>query len=330
MAEEDSGLSFDNLPRDRVYVAIGTSVNGHADIAESNFRRFLNRESVPVSAALEYPAHAATGHVAIGLRARGHTTTFASACAAGLEAICWGAQSIAQGTASAAVVGGTEAPLSDFILEVFHSVGVLATWAGDPSQASRPFDARRTGLVLAEGAAVVVLEEENQARLRGASVYARVLGSASSTEGAHLRKVDPSGRIVERVIRLAVQQADVALADIDYICAHGNSMRDYDAAETAGIKLAFGTRAWNIPISSIKSMCGQALAASSAMQVVTAVLAIKHGIVPPTINYEEPDPDCDLDYVGNRARIARVRTVLILAHSLAGAHVAMIVGAPPA
>ena len=330
MAEEDSGMSFDGLSADSVHVAIGTSVNGHADVAENNFQRFLRGEGVPVWAALEYPAHAATGHVAIGIRAHGHTTTFASACAAGLEAISWGARSIENGSASTVVAGGTEAPLSEFILEVFHSVGVLASWNRDPSSASRPFEANRTGLVLAEGAGVVVLEDEQQARRREAKLYARVLGSASSTEGTHLRKVDLSGRIVERVIHLALKRAGVSPSDIDYICAHGNSMRDYDAAETAGIKLAFGSRAWNVPVSSIKSMCGQALAASSAMQVVASALALAHGVIPPTINYEDRDPDCDLDYVANQARIVRVRTVLILAHSLAGAHVAMVLGTPSA
>ena len=330
MAEEDSGLAFDSLQSDKIQVAIGTSVNGQADVAENNFHKFLLGEGVPVWAALEYPAHAATGHVAIGIRANGHTTTFASACAAGLEAIVWGARSIAQGTATTAVVGGTEAPLSDFVLEVFHSVGVLARWSGPPSQASRPFDGRRTGLVLAEGAAVVVLEQEQQALRRGARIYARVLGAASATEGVHLRKLDPSGRIVERVIQLAVRDAGVSLSDIDYICAHGNSMLDYDASETAGIKRAFGRRAWSIPVSSIKSMCGQALAASSAMQVVAATLAIDHNVVPPTINYEVPDPGCDLDYVPNHARIARLRTALVLAHSLGGAHVAMVLGSPSA
>ena len=330
MAESDSGRCFDDLPKEALSVAIGTSVNGHSDVAEANFKRFLDGEGIPVWAALEYPGHAATGHVAIEVRANGHTTTFGSACAAGLEAVSWAARSIEQGKASVALAGGTEAPLSDFILEVFHSVGVLARWPGSPSEASRPFDGQRTGMVLAEGAGVVVLEDELDATRRGARTYARILGAASATEGVHLRKVDPTGAVVERVIRQAVRDAGVSLADIDYICAHGNSMPDYDAAETAGIKAAFGARAWSVPISSIKSMCGQALAASSAIQVVTAALTIHNGLIPPTINYQSRDTACDLDYVPNQSRVARVRTVLILAHSLAGAHAAMVLGAPAA
>ena len=183
-------------------------------------------------------------------------------------------------------------------------------------------------MVLAEGAAVVTVESEADARERGARIYARILGVASVNEGVHLRKVDESGEAVARVMETAVRRAELIPSDIDYICAHGNSMQDYDAAETAGIKRVFGSHAWNMPVSSTKSMCGQALAASSAMQVVVCCLALKHQIVPPTINYQTADPRCDLDYVPNIARPARVRTALIHAHSLGGAHVAMILGAP--
>jgi 3-oxoacyl-[acyl-carrier-protein] synthase II len=155
-----------------------------------------------------------------------------------------------------------------------------------------------------------------------------VLGIASVNEGAHLRKVDDTGEAVSRALEAALEGANLSPSDVDFVCAHGNSMQDYDAAETAGIKRVFGKQAWNIPVSSTKSMCGQALAASSAMQVVVSCLALKSQIVPPTINQQTPDPQCDLDYVPNVARIARVRTVLIHAHSLGGAHVAMLLGAP--
>jgi 3-oxoacyl-(acyl-carrier-protein) synthase len=159
-------------------------------------------------------------------------------------------------------------------------------------------------------------------------IYARILSVASANEGAHLRKVDETGEAISRAIDAALRRADLSPTDVDFICAHGNSMEDYDTAETAGIKRVFGSHSWNMPISSNKSMCGQALAASSAMQVVVACLALKHQVVPPTINYQTPDPRCDLDYVPNIARAARVRTALIHAHSLGGAHVAMILAAP--
>ena len=328
MARIDSGLDDPEFPKAQLKVAIGTSLNGQIDVAQPNYQAFLRGNQIWPWAALEYPAHAATSHIAIDARALGQTTTFATACAAGLDAIGWAADEVREGRACAVLAGATETPLSEFILMVFHAVGVLSKWQGPPEEASRPFDLWRAGLVLAEGAAVVTVESEADARARGAQIYARILSVASANEGAHLRKVDESGETLARVLETAVCRADLAPSDIDFICAHGNSMQDYDAAETAGIKRVFGSHAWNMPVSSTKSMCGQALAASSAMQVVVCCLALRHQIVPPTINYQAPDPQCDLDYVPNRARPSRVRTALIHAHSLGGAHVAMTLGAP--
>jgi len=174
----------------------------------------------------------------------------------------------------------------------------------------------------------VVVEDEEHARSRGATIYARILGQGGASDGGNLRRIDESGAAVARSMTLGIDDADLVPRDIDYICAHGNSMIDYDAAETAGIKRAFGKSAWNIPVSSLKSMCGQALAASSAIQVVAACLAIRDGMVPPTINYRVTDPSCDLDYVPNVARQGRVRNVLIHSQSIGGSHSVLIVGAP--
>jgi len=328
MAREDSGLDVAELPGERLKVAIGTSLNGQIDVCQPNFQAFTEGGQIWPWAALEYPAHAATSHVAIDAKALGQTTTFATACAAGLDAVGWAADEVRNGNATAVLAGATETPLSEFILMVFHSVGVLSKWQGPPEEASRPFDLLRAGLVLAEGAAVVSVESEQDARARQATIYARILGIASANEGAHLRKVDESGEAVSRAIAGALRSADLRPHDVDFICAHGNAMQDYDAAETAGIKRVFGHHAWNVPVSSAKSMCGQALAASSAIQVVTACLALRHQIVPPTINYRIPDPSCDLDYVPNVARPTRVRNALIHAHSLGGSHVAMVLGTP--
>jgi 3-oxoacyl-[acyl-carrier-protein] synthase II len=328
MARIDSGIDTTDIPPERLKVAIGTSLNGETDIAQSNFLSFERGGDVWPWAALEYPGHAATSHIAIEAKALGQTTTFATACAAGLDAIGWAAEEVRRGNADAALAGATEAPLSRFIITVFHSVGVLSQWQGPPEEASRPFDLLRSGLVLAEGAAVVSIESEEDARARGVPIYARILSISSSNEGAHLRKVDETGEAVSRSLEAALERANLSASSVDFICAHGNSMQDYDVAETAGIKRVFGRHAWNIPVSSTKSMCGQALAASSAMQVVVSCLALKNQIVPPTINQQAPDPRCDLDYVPNAARTARVRTVLIHAHSLGGSHVAMILGAP--
>src|SRR5436309_3091872 len=299
MARADSRLGSAGIPAERVKVAIGTSINGYVDVAQPNYESFLRGGPIVPWGALEFPAHAATAHVAIHAGATGQTTTFSTACAAGLDAIGWAAEQITDGNATAVIAGAAEAPLSEFMLRVFHSVGVLSKWQGPPEEACRPFDMWRSGLVLAEGAAVLTVESQELAQARTAPIYARILGVGSANEGAHLRKVDETGDSIARAIEGALRQADLAPRDIDLVCAHGNSMQDYDVAETAGIKRVFGSHAWNMPVSSPKSMCGQALAASSAMQVVVACLALRNQVVPPTINYEMPDPQCDLDYVPN-------------------------------
>lgn len=328
MARTDSHLDSAGLPPDRVKVAVGTSINGYIDVAQPNYESFLRGGPIVPWGALEFPAHAATAHVAIRAGATGQTTTFATACAAGLDAVAWAAEQISAGNAAAVIAGASEAPLSEFMLRVFHSVGVLSKWQGPAEEACRPFDLLRSGLVLAEGASVLTVESQELAEARTAPTYAKILGAGSANEGAHLRKVDESGHSIAHAIEGALRQADLAPRDIDLICAHGNSMQDYDMAETAGIKRVFGSHAWNMPVTSPKSMCGQALAASSAMQLVVACLALRHQVVPPTINYEMPDPQCDLDYVPNCYRTARVRTVLVHSHSLGGAHFAMILGTP--
>ena len=325
LAVKDSDLSIGELPPERVQVSLGTSMSGLVDVHESSFAAFLQHEDVVPWTVLEFPAHAATSHVAIQAGARGRTMSVATACAAGLDAIAEGARSVARGDATVVIAGGAETPLSPYALTAFHNVGVLAKWDGPPSEACRPFEKHRSGLVLGEGAAVVILENGAHARARRAKIYARVLGSDSAAEGLHLRKVDLVGATLTRVIQSALRKSDLGPDDIDYIGAHGNGMVDYDVAETAGIKAAFGRRAYSIPVSSLKGMCGQALAASGPMQVVAACLAIRDHQVPPTINYQDRDPKCDLDYVPNRSRSVRANNVLIHAHSMGGSHTAIIV-----
>ena len=328
MARSDSGLNRRNTGGEHIKVAIGTSTSRLTDIHQPNFERFTQGRDIRPWASIEFPAHAATNHVATAAAVHGQTMTFATACVAGLDAIVWAADEIRRGNAAAVVAGATEAPLSECTIAACQAAGVLSSWAGPPEEASRPFDRLRSGLVLAEGAAVVIVEDEECARWRGAPIYARVLGHGSASDGGNLRKIDESGASIARSMAVAIQNAELLPRDIDYICAHGNSMIDYDAAETAGIKQAFGRSAWNIPVSSLKSMCGQALAASSAIQVVAACLAIRDSIVPPTINYRVSDPDCDLDYVPNFSRQGRIRNVLIHSQSIGGSHSVLIVGAP--
>ena len=328
MARDDSRLDQAGIPPERIKVAIGTSMNGLTDVHQPNFEAFLNRETIAPWATLEFPAHAATSHVAIDSHARGQAASFATACAAGLDAIGWAADQVREGRATAVIAGASETPLSGCTVMALHAVGVLPKWQGPPDEASRPFDKLRCGLVIAEGAAIVVVEDEDNARARGAPIYARILGIGEATEGAHLRKVDETGSAGTRAMTMALQRSGLPPTAIDYVAAHGNSMPDYDMAETSALKRVFGRQAWGIPISSLKGMCGQALAASSAMQVVAVCLTLRDQIAAPTINYQVPDPFCDLDYIPNVARKIRVRHALIHTHSLGGSHSAMVVGVP--
>lgn len=327
MALDDSGLDVEAVGADKLKVAIGTSMNGLTDVHQPSFAGFLGGRKISAWTSLEYSGHAASSHVAAATALRGQTITFGSACTAGLDAISWASTAVRLGHATAVLAGGSDAPISPATMSAFDSAGVLSHWRGEPQYASRPFDRLRSGLVVGEGAATVLVEDEDHALRRGARIYASVLGSASSSEGGNLRGTDASGRSTAITMSSALAASTVTPGDIDYISAHGNSMVDFDAAETAGIRTAFGARAWNIPISSLKSMCGQAFAAAGAMQTVACCLSITNSALHPTINYTTPDPDCDLDYVPNIFRRARVRTAMVHSHSIGGSHTTVIFGA---
>jgi 3-oxoacyl-[acyl-carrier-protein] synthase II len=332
LARSDANLPDSFADRYRTALCFGTSANGAADIGETNHRRFLShaRYSLDPVGTLETTAHAATAHVSQFLRISGPATTIASGCATGLDAVAWGCYQIESRGCDMAVVGATEAPLSEFLFALFAAGGFLSTWKGPPEQASRPYDRLRSGLVLAEAAGAVVLEEMDTALSRGAPIYAEILGSATVSEGG----LAGNGRdLYQRGMQLALAAAcrggNRTSLDIDYVNAHGNSIPDSDAAETAGHKGFFGARAYKVPISSIKASVGQPLAAGGVLQLVTVALAIPRHLIPPTINLTVPDPDCDLDYVPTAARHCRLRTALVHAHSLGGpvcgSHTALLV-----
>jgi 3-oxoacyl-[acyl-carrier-protein] synthase II len=328
MALEDSRLNSDGMPRQRIKVAFGSSICGLMDLHESSFASFLRGGKILPWSMPEFSVHAATSHVTAEAGALGQPSSFATACCAGLDAIGWAADQIRSGSALAVIAGASDAPLSPHILMTFHAAHTLSEWHGPPVEASRPFDRKRSGLVLAEGAATLVIEDDAYARARGAKRYATILGFGSASEGGELRTVEESGEAAARAMAMAIHNSSLDPSSIDYVCAHGNAMVNYDAAETAALKLALGTRARNTPVSSIKSMCGHALGAAGAMQAVTACLVIRDGFAPPTINYKYPDAACDLDYVPNTARRIRARHVLIHSHSLGGTHLALVLGPP--
>lgn len=327
-AYEDAGLS--SVPTaSRFAICFGSSA--HAIEAEGNHKRFLadGVRGVSPSILLESAGHAATGHVSVELGLTGQTMTLSSACATGIDVIQWGYHQIRSGAAAGVVAGATEAPLSAYSHAAFTALGVLSRWAGTPEQALRPFDAASDGLVLGEGAGAFILEDLGHALARDARIYAEVLGFGSATEGVDLRTVDPTGAALQAAINRALRMAQLDPSEIDYINAHGNGLTDYDRAETAAYREVFGRHAYSVPVSSIKPITGQSLAAASALQILAGCFTLEEQFVPATLNHDLPAPGCDLDYVPTRGRVARVDRLLVAAHAMGGTLSALILGRPP-
>jgi len=314
-------------------VCIGTAVQGTSDIGEQAHADFIRGgwRALDRGQGLELAAHAATSHVQRELGIAGPSITIASACCTGVDTIAWGADQIRAGSITTALVGAAEAPLSEFTFGLFAAGSFLSKWDGAPEEASRPYDRLRSGLVLSEGAAILVLEDLDTALSRGIRPYAEVLGYASVSEAGHRRMRERYTAALEQAINAAIYRSSLHPGDIDYVCAHGNSTQFDDAAEAAALRTVFRQHAYRMPVSSIKSMVGQPFAAAGVMQAAAAALAVTHKAVPPTINYRVPDPQCDLDYVPNTGRSARVNHALFHSHSLGGglpgSHSAMVIGA---
>jgi 3-oxoacyl-[acyl-carrier-protein] synthase II len=268
-----------------------------------------------------------SGRLAIELGARGPNCAVVSACATGSHSIGEGAELIRRGDADIVVAGGTEAAVHPLILGGFCAMRGLASANGDPpSKAARPFDAKRSGFVMAEGAAALVLEDMEQARGRGARIYAEVLGHGASNDAYHMATPDPEAVGVVAMMRQALERSGVDPDDVDYINAHGTGTPLGDVAETKAIKDVFGEHAYELAVSSTKSMLGHLFGAAGAIEALVCVLAIHEQKIPPTINYEHPDDACDLDYVPNEAREAEVEVALSNAMGLGGHNACVLIG----
>jgi 3-oxoacyl-[acyl-carrier-protein] synthase II len=252
--------------------------------------------------------------------------TLSTGCPAGITAIAFAVREIEQGNIDIAIVGGTDAPISPTTVAAFWASGGLTSDYNDvPEKASRPFDNRRSGYVLSEGAGMVILEELGHASSRSANLYGEVSGYALTNDAVNLYDIDPSGDGLLWSMRRALADARLIPQEIEYISAHGPSIVLTDRAETTAIKRLFGEYAFRVPISSIKSMIGQPLGATPMLQLASCLLTFRDHILPPTINYEVPDPACDLDYVPNRARTKTVETALINAHGYGGINASLVV-----
>jgi 3-oxoacyl-[acyl-carrier-protein] synthase II len=331
LALEDSNLSIGPALASDISVFFGTSVNGGGDIAAEALEA-LSRDGVSAirpSAALEYPPHASSSYLAIEFGITGPATSISSNCCTGLDAIHAGFADIARGRARVAVVGGVDAPIFPLSFGAFCALGALSKRNYAPQAASRPYDALRDGIVIGEGAATLILEDLEFAQDRGASIYAEVLGYCAASEALGMRKGDLSGKAMAGAIMAAIKSADLLPSDIDHVNAHGSSLPDYDVCDSNAFKHALGHHAYRIPVTSIKSMIGQPVSAAGAMQTVAACLSLKHQVAPPTINQQVSDPQCDLDYVPNTARVARIKHVLLNAHSFGGSVSALVIGKLP-
>jgi 3-oxoacyl-[acyl-carrier-protein] synthase II len=253
----------------------------------------------------------AAGIVSIELKAKGPNSCVVTACASGTHNIGDAFRILARGDAKVMIAGGTEASITPLGMAGFCAARALATSYNDnPEKASRPFDAKRDGFVMGEGSGIVVLETLENAKARGAKIYAELVGYGMSGDAYHITSPSPSGEGAAKAMMLAVKDAGLSLTDIDYINAHGTSTSLNDKYETMAIKRAFGDHAKKLAVSSNKSMIGHLLGAAGAVEFVATVLTIQKGIIPPTMNYEFPDPECDLDYVPNKAREANVRAAI--------------------
>ncbi len=310
-AEADSGISIES-ESDRIGAAIATGIGGlkafqdcHSELLERGPDR-VNPFSIP-----EIIPNMGAAWVSMQLGTQGPLSSQCTACAASNMAIGDGLDAIRLGRADVMLCGGTEAPVTEVGIAGFSAMRALSRRNDDPEGASRPFDSGRDGFVMGEAGAVVVLEELEHAQARGAKIYAELLGYGVSSDARHITEPDPSGLNPARAMTMAFGDASVAPDEIDYINAHGTSTPLGDAAETRVIKLALGEEnARATPVSSTKGATGHCLGAAGAVEAMFSILAIDRGVLPPTINYDEPDPECDLDYIPNESREADVRTAV--------------------
>ena len=325
-AVADAGLDGTYDPA-RVGILLGSAIGGVIGIAEqTEILRDRGADRVAPTFIPSVLVDAASGQLAISLGYRGPNYAPVSACATGSHAVGEAAELIRRGDADAVLAGGTEACVHPLILAGFCAMRGLAAEDEYPPRASRPFDATRAGFVIGEGAGVLVLEELEAARKRGATVYAEILGYGASNDAHHMAQPDPDSIGVAEMMRSALARSGVAPERVGYINAHGTSTPQGDLAETKAIKEVFGDHAYKLAVSSTKSVTAHCFGAAGAIEAMMCVLAIHHGVIPPTMNYEHPDPECDLDYVPNVAREARIDVALSNAMGLGGHNGCVLVG----
>lgn len=310
-AVEAAGLRLNNSDAEEAGVIIGNSVCGLLQVSEQlEVMREAGPQKVSPILAPTMSGDAASVQVSLVLGTKGVNYSPSSACSSGSDAIGQAYEAIKVGNAKVMIAGGAEAPIMPIVLAAFNSARALSTTNNGVQAACRPFDAERDGFVLGEGAAIMVLEDATHALERGAPILAEIIGYSATSDAFHLTRPSPNGEGAARALKLAMKRASLTPSDIDYINAHGTATLLNDRAETRAIKSVLGDHAYRIPISSSKSMTGHLLGAAGSIEALICVLAINRGVAPPTINLTHPDPECDLDYVPNKARQVKLKTAI--------------------
>ncbi|MEU4338501.1 beta-ketoacyl-[acyl-carrier-protein] synthase family protein [Micromonospora lupini] len=330
-----SGLDLPGKDGERLAVSLGcavgctTSMEREYVVLSDGGRSWLVDPEYAVPHLYDWfvPSSAAA-EVAHTVGAQGPVALISDGCTSGLDAVGHGAELIREGSADVVVAGGTDAPISPITLACFDAIKATSPRNDDAAHASRPFDATRNGLVLGEGGAVLVLEELEHARRRGAHVYAEVAGFGSRSNAYHMTGLRPDGVEMAEAVRVALDEARIAPEGVDYVNAHGSSTKQNDRHETAAFKRSLGDHAYRVPVSSIKSMIGHSLGAIGALELVACALAMEYGVVPPTANLHVADPECDLDYVPLTAREQRIDTVLSVGSGFGGFQSAVVLARP--
>jgi beta-ketoacyl-acyl-carrier-protein synthase II len=326
MALEDSNLCINGKNSERIGISLGSALGGIPS-AETQHSIFLEKglRRVDPLLATKIFSGACVSQVSLEFGIKGHSNSIGGGCGVGTDSIGYGFYAIKNNLADIMITGGAEAPLAPLTYGAFCLIGALSKRNEDPIKASRPFDKERDGFVMSEGAGVIILEELESALNRGVYIYAELLSYGTTNDAFSMVHPLENGEQAIKAIKIAIENANINLEDIDYINAHGSSTQLNDKIETKIIKEVFGERAYNIPISSIKSMTGHPMGAAGAIEVIASVLAIRNQYIPPTINYEFPDPDCDLDYVPNVGRKASINFVLKNSFSFGGKNSVLII-----
>lgn len=327
MAVEDSGLDLKKVDLNRMGVILGSGIGG-METFEDQCKVLLNKGPNRISPFMipMMIVNMAAGQISIHLGAKGPNITVVSACASGTNAVGDAFKLIQRGDAEIAITGGTEASITPLAFAGFCSMKAMSTRNDEPTKASRPFDKDRDGFIMGEGSAILVLETLEHAQKRNAPIYAEVLGYGSTADGHHITAPAPDGEGAQRAMQMAIDDAGIKPEEIDYINAHGTSTELNDKYETLAIKNVLGASAEKVLVSSTKSMTGHLLGAAGALELSAVALAIKDGVVPPTINYENPDPDCDLDYVPNEKRVKEIKYALSNSLGFGGHNATVLLG----